>query len=595
MQMENPSPSQAERPASTTSLMDPSLYKAAMEGMRDVLLQNKDQLDVLVSPNKNTVLHIAAQFGKLQCVKQILDMCPVIYDRLNSKGETPLHLAARGPHYEIVKALIEHAKDEERGHGVGAAKEMLMLVNKDKDTALHEAVRSRLAPLVELLAKEAPELSHMANNADETPLYLAAERRYKLSVSHILANCTSPAYGGPYGRTALHASAFHNLKECTEVLLNWNQDLVKKADIYGWLPLHYAARMNNVPSVRQLLDKDKSVAYLKADEDNEMTALHVAATQGHVDVIEVLISECPGCWEIVNSRGQNILHIAVKHKKKKLIKFILKNSSLESLINQKDDDGNTPLHLLVASNFFLSELIMHPIADKSTYNKKNLTPRDIAFYSNDYTMSQGLIKSYLEGATLGWRTIISRDKDEIAATEKSEMEAKEKLRACEREMVVPQDIRKTADTHLIVAALVATVTFAAGFTVPGGFDGNEGPNQGFAILTRKAAFQAFVITDAIAMILSICAILIFFTVANIEDKRQLVLHYSTALKLISIAMVAAVIAFITGMYAVLSHSPWLAITECVICVLFFTFSIFKIFYQAIKSVNVDSNLKMVNM
>ncbi|KAF5962144.1 hypothetical protein HYC85_003353 [Camellia sinensis] len=60
--------------------------------------------------------------------------------------ETPLHIAARKGHLDIVKELIECAKrpgHEEVESGGGAAKEMLRATNKDNDTALHMAVRNR--------------------------------------------------------------------------------------------------------------------------------------------------------------------------------------------------------------------------------------------------------------------------------------------------------------------------------------------------------------------------------------------------------------------------------------------------------------------
>ena len=41
--------------------MDPSLYKASMEGNIGVLMQNKDRFKEQVTPANNTVLHITAQ------------------------------------------------------------------------------------------------------------------------------------------------------------------------------------------------------------------------------------------------------------------------------------------------------------------------------------------------------------------------------------------------------------------------------------------------------------------------------------------------------------------------------------------------------
>ncbi|KAI8012174.1 hypothetical protein LOK49_LG06G02822 [Camellia lanceoleosa] len=102
------------------------------------------------------------------------------------------------------------------------------------------------------------------------------------------------------------------------------------------------------------------------------------------------------------------------------------------------------------------------------------------------------------------------------------------------------DIKKTEDTHMIVAALIATVTFAAGFTMPGGYNGNQGPTQGMAILTRETAFQAFAVTNTIAMILSTSAIVTYFFGAPSKDRDKLLKHHNSAANLVMVATVAMV-------------------------------------------------------
>ncbi|CAL5392586.1 unnamed protein product [Camellia sinensis] len=299
------------------------------------------------------------------------------------------------------------------------------------------------------------------------------------------------------------------MKGGTKTLLDWKKDLAKEPDVHGWTPLHYAARFGHVQRAKQLLDSDKSIAYLIADQDDNKTALHVTASQGHVSVIQELISQCPDCWEMVNHKGQNILHVAVENEKKMVIKFILKNYSLSGLINQKDVDGNTSLHLIAIGRLLAIDLIDHRKADKV------------------------LIKEELEaaGATLGLRNVISKDNEVLANKKKEHAEFKKSI---------PIDVRKAGDTHLIVATLIATVTFAAGFTMPSGYNSNDGPNQGMAILTREAAFKAFVIIDSMVMILSTCAVLVYFASADYGDQTKLLYHYSLAAGLLQIAAGAMV-------------------------------------------------------
>ncbi|KAF7152518.1 hypothetical protein RHSIM_Rhsim01G0003100 [Rhododendron simsii] len=82
----------------------------------------------------------------------------------------------------------------------------------------------------------------------------------------------------------------------------------------------------------------------------------------------------------------------------------------------------------------------------------------------------------------------------------------QKITETEKEDAGTKRFKESGRYPNIVAMLMATVTFAAGFTVPGGYDGNPGPSQGMAILTREAAFKAFIVIDATALICSMSAI-----------------------------------------------------------------------------------------
>ena len=49
--------------------------------------------------------------------------------------------------------------------------------------------------------------------------------------------------------------------------------------------------------------------------------------------------------ELLNGKGQNILHVAAQSGKAKVVAYLLKRNDLKLLINEKDKKGNTPLHL----------------------------------------------------------------------------------------------------------------------------------------------------------------------------------------------------------------------------------------------------------
>jgi hypothetical protein len=146
-------------------------------------------------------------------------------------------------------------------------------------------------------------------------------------------------------------------------------------------------------------------------------------------------------------------------------------------------------------------------------------------------------------------------------------------------------LSKARESHLVVAALIATVTFAAAFTLPGGYKSD----QGTALLAQKAAFIVFIISDAISMMLSILAVFIHFLISLIHgfqmvkdkeiDEEAAIKLFGYATLFTMIGMGTMIIAFVTGTYVVLEPSLGLAISTCLIGPSFFVFLVFRFIFK----------------
>ncbi|KAL5981396.1 hypothetical protein ACLOJK_015451 [Asimina triloba] len=118
---------------------------------------------------------------------------------------------------------------------------------------------------------------------------------------------------------------------------------------------------------------------------------------------------------------------------------------------------------------------------------------------------------------------------------------------------------------MVIASLIATVSFAAAFTLPGGYRGNNESNPGTAVLATKPAFKAFVLLDTFAMCLSTAAIYCYILGWTLAQRgRAYFLIVGNALTIV--ACFCMLLALSAGMFvAIAPQSMWLAIAVLAIC------------------------------
>ena len=149
------------------------------------------------------------------------------------------------------------------------------------------------------------------------------------------------------------------------------------------------------------------------------------------------------------------------------------------------------------------------------------------------------------------------------------------------------EMKKTMKNHMIVAALIATVTFAAGITLPGGYVQSGSNNQGMAVLSTlptngtdgymaaaaRANFERFVRVDTTAMLLSMSAMVIYFIASfPIKDMKTVGTYLLLGNILTMLAMLTMLVAFLYGLRSVLSPSSllsWITIITVYASILMF--------------------------
>ncbi|XVE81050.1 hypothetical protein DITRI_Ditri15bG0032100 [Diplodiscus trichospermus] len=586
-------PQQAKQDMAITC-MDKELFKAAATG--DMKLFNKYEGDFqcLVDKWGNTALHIYFRIGlekkykrflyfwverrskselNMNFVQKLVDKCPSLLQQPNEKGEIPLHIvAAKVGISEVVKFIIERNQllqneDSEKGlEPTNRMIQMLSMTDKNGNTALHKAAECDEAEcdednVVRLLLKELDpndSLFSAKNRKGETPLYLAAKEGNHFSVDAILDKCKSTAHGGPEGRTALHAAILggrigrssRGNERTLRKLIEANNKLIRETDDKGRTSLHYAAHFGDRSAVKLLLEADASAAYI-TDTERGTTALHMAAWQGHQDIMEEIISYCPDCCEIVDKKyGWNFLHFAfVTLNADKLLKSVvdpeskMKDLLSEEFLLEKDINGNSPLDVLFFLEFY--------------------TQRARHFYAIDFLERRGYeTKScYLN---IHYEERKEKVGEKLKEIGKNAEVAGKQVHSSFRDIMKDngiKDLNKIRETHLVVATLVATVTFTAGIAVPGGYNSES---NGIASLSHNSAFKAFIITDALAFITSLFAIFLHFLSVYFEE---IIVLFSGTLVLVAdcltiFAMAEMLVAFSTGTYAALESSLGAAIVTC---------------------------------
>ncbi|KAF3434250.1 hypothetical protein FNV43_RR25353 [Rhamnella rubrinervis] len=580
-----------------------------------------DEKEITYGQN-NTILHVAAKSGKLQIKEEDDHYLRFLYEQ-NKKGDTPLHIAAKMGHLDMTKDLVKNARktDVEQGRKLlrmvnmekdtalheavrGEHLEVVkLLLEEDKGLASLEngAGESPLFIAVDRcffavgfhILDTAPNCSFAGSNG-MTVLHAAVIRSHSWKVYNftgavfiVIAEVlfgnrlqkpsdyrlviTKLTYrfsnNGPYLVVDYLLRYFRNLCDTNqrdivdEVLETFQSKLImEKADDSGWIPLHYAAYIGNKELVDQLLmnsSSNRSVAYTRNKQG--MSALHLSAEKGHLDVITTLVEKCPEVCELLDDYDRTALHVAVECREKDVVDFFLQSLPFQDLVNQKDMYGNTALHLAASSakmeDFKILTMLAHnPKVDKGAVNDAGMTFIDILQSKHkqyEFIASRLKGKFYLQSLlhTRSWESAMKIDQVLDASSSPTDQNQKSQDHGNGK-----NDMNKI---NLLICTIIATVSFAATVQVPGGYVSGEKKNNGLAVLRRHKYFNYFLIYDTLSFTFSVFSMAMMLFRAMFLKKSSVISNsLSRTLTFFTlISIISMMVAFMYGISAVLDEKP----------------------------------------
>ena len=163
----------------------------------------------------------------------------------------------------------------------------------------------------------------------------------------------------PFVNTPLHiAASYGNIQFALE-MMSLKPSFARKLDPNEFSPIHRALQNGHIEPVHQLLQYDRDLVHVKGRKC--LTPLHYVVERGeHLDLLEEFLSFCPDSIIDVTERNEMVLHIALKYNRLEAFKFfvkrlglnVYKNAKLHQrfVLNKKDNEGNTALHIAVSKN-----------------------------------------------------------------------------------------------------------------------------------------------------------------------------------------------------------------------------------------------------
>ncbi|KAJ6408122.1 hypothetical protein OIU84_011432 [Salix udensis] len=298
--------------------------------------------------------------------------------------------------------------------------------------------------------------------------------------------------------------------------------------------------------------------------------IFTAAERGNLDFLTILIRLYPDLIFKVDQNTYSIFHIAILNRHEDIFRIIYQIGSIKNLITTyKDKEGNNMLHLA-------AKLLESP-------SRLNVIPGAALQLQRELLWFEE-VKKVVQPRHIEEKNTLGKTPGALFIEQHKEM-----MKEGEQWM------RDTADSCMLVATLIATVVFAAAFTVPGG----TLQDKGTPVFLKEIAFKIFAISDAISLVTSASSLLTFLSIRTSRYAERDFLwtlpnRLIIGLTALFISIGAMMVAFMATFFLVFSDRlqkysiPIAAVAS--LPVLFFIWQHFRLFADMIHSTYTSRSL-----
>ncbi|KAL6283865.1 hypothetical protein ACE6H2_014794 [Prunus campanulata] len=459
-------------------------------------------------------LYRYAKSGDICFLKQLLNDNPSLLYQLTPRENTALHIAVQFGDSNVVAEIYSRRRS------------LLTQQNLDGDTPLHVAARVGCFSIFNDLVREILSMSQedFGNANDGTFEMLRMGNKGK--------------------NTVLHEAVRNGHIKLVEFLLTMDPKWASIENDVGESPLYLASRGGMFEILNQIL---KSTASSSHGGSDGRTALHAAVIEKHFDIVETLLRFKQQLIKETDHQGRTPLFYAASLGQHRTVQRLLELDT--SIAYVLDKEGHSPIH--VAASKERKTWIMYYLMWDGRVHQSSMNKCGQAAFDIDRSIKESSIASPRELHNITpnfWGHLVTQHSwfGNIKISPRAEQE----------EANAVQTYMQMGQTLLMVATLITTVTFAAAFTMPGGYNNDVGPDQGLALLQSNSYFKLFIISDSIAMTCSIIAACLLYWGAVNSNKSSYVYYLTVAAALTYIALQSTGIAFVTGLKAVIPHQQF---------------------------------------